>query len=138
MSVPTQVLSNLVPFMISADGGVTYKNVVCKKLWDYTGTAELIQEPTDCDVLTAVGAIKNSFNFEFVLNTTPNGASEWGSNSVMGWFQNKTLITVKVSNGTTFIRSIAGYISTYNETAAQGGMVTGKGTFSGSGSLSTS
>lgn len=135
MSVPTAILSNAVPFAISNDDGVTFKNVVCKKTWGYTGSATLVEEETDCDTLTAVGAIKNTFNFEFILNTTPNGASEWGSDDVMGFFQNKTQIVVKTTNGTTYYRSIAGYISNYTESAPQGGMITATGTFNGSGAL---
>jgi hypothetical protein len=135
MSVPTPILASAVPVAISNDSGSTFKYVVCKKAWDYAGSATLIEEETDCDVLTAVGAIKNVFNFEFVLNTTPNGATEWGSDSIMTFFQNKTSLVVKFTSGSSFYRSISGYISNYTETAAQGGMVIGKGTFNGSGSL---
>jgi hypothetical protein len=137
MSVPTPILSSAVPFAISSNLGVTYKNVVCKKTWGYTGAATLAEEETDCGVLTGVGAIKDSFNFEFVLNTTPNGATEWGSNDVMNFFQARTLLYVKVTNGATYIRTLAGYISNYTETAAQGGMINATGTFNGTGTLTT-
>lgn len=137
MSVPSPILSSAVPVMISSDSGVTYKMVVCKKLWGYTGSATLVEEETDCDVLTAVGAIKNSFNFEFLLNTTPNGASELGSDAIMNFFQAKTLLYFKVTSGSAFYRSAAGYISNYTESAPQGGMVTATGTFNVTGSLDT-
>jgi hypothetical protein len=137
MSVPTSILSSAVPFAVSADGGVTFKFAVCKKTWGYTGSATLVEEETDCDVLTAVGAIKNSFTLELVLNTTPNGSTELASDALMNYFQNKTQLVVKLSNGSTFYRSIAAYISAYAENAPQGGMVNATVTFNGSGTLDT-
>lgn len=138
MSVPTAILSSAVPFAISSDAGVTYKNVVCKKTWGYTGTTNVAKEETDCDVLKAPGAIDQSFNFEFVLNTTPNGATEWGSDNIMNFFQAKTLLYVKVTTGgVAYYRSGAGYITNYTETAAQGGMIVATGTFEVSGTLDT-
>jgi hypothetical protein len=50
----------------------------------------------------------------------------------------KTNIYVKVSNGSTYFRSMSGYISAYTESAPQGGFVTATGTFNGSGTLDTS
>jgi hypothetical protein len=138
MSVPTTILSSAVPFAISTDGGVTFKNVVCKKTWNMAGTATVIEEETDCDTLVAVGSIKTDFGFEFVLNTTPNGATEWSADNVANMFFNKTSLVVKLSNGTTYYRSASGYFSAYNESAPQGGMVNGTGTFKVSGSVDTS
>lgn len=137
MSVPTPILSSAVPFAISTDG-VTYKQVVCKKTCGYTGTTNVAKEETDCGVLKAPGAIDENFNFEFVLNTTPNGATEWGSDSVMNFFQAKTLLYVKVTVGSvTYYRQGQGYITNYTETANQNGMITATGTFELSGTLDT-
>lgn len=137
MSVPTYILSSAVPFAISTDG-VTYKNVVCKKTWGYTGSAEITKEPTDCGVLKAPGAIDESFNFELILNITPNGATEWGSDAIMNFFQAKTLLYVKVTVGSvTYYRQGQGYIANYTETAAQAGMIAATGTFELYGTLDT-
>lgn len=136
MSAPNQILSSSVPVAISSDGGVTYKNVVCKKSWDYSGNATVTQEETDCGVLTGVGAIKDTYNFEFILNTTPNGGSEWGSDAIINFFQSKTQLTIKTTVGSiTYYRTLVGYITDYTETAPQGGMISAKGTFKGSGVL---
>lgn len=137
MSVPTTIASSAVPFAISTDGGVTFKNVVCKKTWNIALSNTLVEEETDCGTLTETGATKVAFGFEFVLNTTPNGATEWGSDDVMNMANNKTTIVVKTTNGSTFYRSMSGKISAYNETAPQGGMVNATGTFNGSGTLDT-
>jgi hypothetical protein len=134
MSVPTILASNQVPFALSLDGGLTYKNVVCKKLWGMTIDKTLVQEETDCDTLTAVGATKFSFNFEFVLNTTPNTATEISANEVAAAANDGTLGNVKLqADG--YYRQGAGYITNYQENAPQGGMVTATGTFTGSGPL---
>lgn len=138
MSVPTPIASSAVPFAISTDAGVTFKNVVCKKTWNLTLDNTLVQEETDCGVLTETGASNVTFGFEFVLNTTPNGATEWGSDDVMNMANDKTTIVVKTTNGSTYYRSMSGKITNYQESAPQGGMVNATGTFTGSGILDTS
>lgn len=135
MSVPTPIASRSVPFAISNDAGVSFKNVVCKKTWGWTGETTLVQEETDCDTLTEVGANKVSFNAEFVLNSTPNGATEWGADDVAGFWLNKTSIVVKLTDGANYYRSVSGYITNYQEQAPQGGMVNATITFTGSGTL---
>jgi hypothetical protein len=137
MSVPTILASNQVPFALSLDGGLTYKNVVCKKLWGMTIDKTLVQEETDCDTLTAVGATKFSFNFEFVLNTTPNTATEISANEVAEAANEGTIAYAKLqADG--YYRQGGGYITNYQENAAQGGMVSATGTFTGSGPLALS
>lgn len=138
MSVPTPILSSAVPFAISKDSGVTYKNVVCKKTSGLTINNTLVEEETDCGVLTGLGASKVSFNVEFVLNTTPNGATEWSSDEVINMANDKTLVTVKTTSGSLYYRSMSGYFSNYQETLAQGGMVSATATFNGTGLLDTS
>lgn len=135
MSATSPILANSTPFMISNDGGVTFKNVVCKKTFSFSGTAEVAKETTDCGVFKAPGAIDQNFPFEFLLNKTPNGASEWGSDAIMGFFQSGTLLTVKVTDSDGYFRSASGYITAYSETAPQGGMISGSGTFDVSGTL---
>lgn len=138
MSTPTTVSSLSVPFAISRDGGVTFKNVVCKKTWNINLDNTVVEEETDCGVLTETGATKVTFGFEFVLNTTPNGATEWGSDDVLNMANDKETIVVKTTNGTTYYRSMTGKITNYQEQAPQGGMVNATGTFQGTGTLDTS
>lgn len=139
MSNPTPILASAVPFAISTTSDTTgFKNVVCKKTWGLKVDNTLVQEETDCGVISSLGASKISFDFEFILNTTPNGATEWGSDDVMNMANNKTLIYVKTTSGAAYYREIAGYISNYEETAAQGGVINAKGTFQGTGILDTS
>lgn len=137
MSSPTTIQANTVPFALSTND-TTYKNIVCKKTWNWNMDATTAQEETDCGVLTGVGAIKISFDFEFVLNTTPNGASEWSSDEILTLFLANTLAYVKTTNGSTYFRKISGYFTSYKESAPQGGFITATGTFTGTGTLSTS
>src|SRR6185503_18906729 len=104
--------------------GITYKNLVCKKLWGLQLTPTIIEEETDCGVATGAGAVKFSFNFEIVLNTTPNGATEVSANTVFGWANNNTLVYVLLQSGSSYIRRGSGYISNYTESAPQGGFIT--------------
>ena len=134
MSNPTTVAARNTPFAISTDDS-TYKNVVCKKLWNLNIDKTVTEEETDCGVMTEVGASKVTFDFEFVLNTTPNGATEWGSDAVIGFTEAGTLIYVKTTSGSTYFRKISGYITNYRESAPQGGLITASGTFTGTGTL---
>jgi hypothetical protein len=116
---------------------VTYKNVVCKKLWNLNIEKVVTQEDSDCATHTEVGATRFTFDFEFILNTTPNGATEWGSDAVIGWTNNGTLVYFKITSGSTYFRSASGYITNYVESAPQGGLVTATGTVTGTGTLDT-
>lgn len=134
MSAVTPILSSAVPMAISTDG-ITYKNVVCKMTWGLTINNTLVKDETDCGVLASLGASDVGFTAEFILNTTPNGASEWGSDDVIGWAVNKTLIYIKTTSGSLYYRQMAGYLSAYTESAPQGGKIRATFTFNGSGTL---
>jgi hypothetical protein len=134
MSNPTPILASAVPIAISTDG-ITYKNVVCKKLSGLTINNTLVKDETDCGTLISTGASDISFTGEFILNTTPNGASEWGSDKVIEWVTSKTLIYIKFTSGSLYYRQMQGYLSQYGETLAQGGKVSATFTFNGSGDI---
>lgn len=134
MSVPTVILSSAVPFAVSTDG-VTYKNIVCKKTSGLTINSTIIKDETDCGVLISTGANDVTFTGEFILNTTPNGATEWGSDAVIGWITNNTLVYVKFTSGSLYYRQMAGYFSQYSETLEQGGKVAATMTFNGTGTI---
>ena len=67
MSVPTTVQSNQIPLALSTDGGVTYKNVVCKRAWNFAGTTAVNAEETDCGVSKGLGAPDWTMDFEGVV-----------------------------------------------------------------------
>lgn len=138
MSTPTTVQSNLVPFAISTDD-VTYKNVVCKKSWNFNGTTQTTTENTDCGPLIAVGSNEFTFDFEMVLNTTPNGATEMSAKDVLTIWNNQTYSYVKVLypaiTGTSFFIMGGGYITSFKLTNQVGNLMTFTGTFSGNGAV---
>ena len=136
MSVPTTLAANLVPFAISADD-ITYKNVVCKKAWNLNLDIPVTQEESDCSIHTSVGAVRWSFDFEIILNLTPNGATEVSADTVIGYAINKTTFYVKVAYSSSYYRQGAGYITNWRESAPQGGLITCTGTFTGDGTLDT-
>lgn len=136
MSVPTALAANLVPFALSTDGN-TYKNVVCKKAWGLTLDAAVTQEDTDCATFSSVAAPRWSINFEIVLNLTPN-SDEFSANDVAGFANERTQVYVKLLYSSSYYRQGAGYISNWQESAPQGGVVTCTGTFTGTGVLDLS
>lgn len=137
MSAFTPIQSKLVPFAIGTDG-ITYNNLVCKKTWGLTWTPSITEEETDCGIAVGVGAVKFSFNFEIVLNTTLAGATEVSANQMAGYANNGTLVYVSLVSGTDYIRKGSGYISNYQESAPLNGVITATGTITGNGTISLS
>lgn len=137
MSTPTTVQANLVPFALSTDD-VTYNNVVCKKSWNFNGTTQTSTEQTDCGPLTAVGSNEFTFDFEMVLNTTPN-AGEISAKDVLTIWNNQTYAYAKVlypnPGGTNFFVQGGGYITSFVLQNTVGNLMTFTGTFTGNGSV---
>lgn len=98
MSVPTFVQSNQVPLAISADG-ITYKNVVCKRAWNFNMTTAVNSEETDCGVAKGLGAVDWTMDFEGVLNTTPNSPTEASLVDVLNYSLNQTELYIKTQTG---------------------------------------
>lgn len=134
MSVPTTLQSSLVPFAMGTDG-ISYKNVVCKKLWGLSLNPTLIEDESDCGPHTAAGTKKFSFNAEILLNLTPNTATEISANEVATWANNGTTVYVLLQYLTSYYRQGSGVISAYQESAPLNGFVTATFTVSGSGLL---
>lgn len=138
MSTPTTLQSNLVPFALSTDD-ITYKNVVCKKAWNFNGTTATNPEDTDCGVLVGLGANAWTFDFEMVLNTTPNGATEMSAKDVLSIWNNQTFAYAKVlypnPGGTNFYIQGGGYITSFTLQNTVGNLMTFTGTFSGNGAV---
>lgn len=97
MSVST-VQSKAIPVLISTDG-VTYKSIVCKRTWNFNATKAVNPEETDCGITKGLGAIDWTVDFEGVLNTTPESATEASFAEVAGHFLNETLLYVKIQSG---------------------------------------
>lgn len=138
MSTPTTLQSNLVPFALSTDD-ITYKNVVCKKAWNFNGTTPTNVEETDCGPLIGLGTNTWTFDFEMVLNTTPNGATEMSAKEVLALWNNQTASYVKVlypnPGGTNFYIQGGGYITSFVLQNTVGNLMTFTGTFSGNGQV---
>jgi len=98
MSVPTTVQSKSVPLLISTDG-VSYKSIVCKRTFNFQATKAVNNEETDCGIEKGLGAIDWTMDFEGVLNTTPNGATEASFAEVAQHFLNDVLLYVKTQTG---------------------------------------
>lgn len=135
MSALTPVQAKNVPFAMGIDG-ITYKNVVCKKLSGVTLTPTIAEEETDCGPATGVGAVKAQFNAEVVLNTTPAGGTEISANEVFAWANAGTLVYMLMST-TGYVRRASGYISNYQESLPQGGFVTATFTVTVNGVVTT-
>lgn len=137
MSVPTTLQSNLVPFAVSTDD-VTYKAVVCKKAWNFNGTTPTNVEDTDCGPLVGLASNNWTFDFEMVLNTTPNGSTEMSAKEILAIWAAQTLSYVKVLypavTGTNFFIQGSGYFTSYTLQNQVGNLMTFSGTFSGQGS----
>lgn len=138
MSTPTVIQSNLVPFALSTDN-VTYKNVVCKKAWSFKGSTPTSVEETDCGPLVGLGSNNFSFDFQMVLNTTPNGATEMSAKDVLTIWNNQTACYVKVlypaGTGADFYLQASGYVSNFELQNTVGNAMTFNGTFTGNGTV---
>lgn len=137
MSTPTTIQANLVPFALSTDG-ITYNNVVCKKSWNFTGSTPTNVEETDCGPLVGLGSNNFNFDFEAVLNKTPN-AGEISAKDVLSIWNNQTLAYAKVlypdPGGTNFFIQGSGYITNFVLQNTVGNLMTFTGTFSGNGTV---
>lgn len=141
MSNPTTLQANLVPFAISPDG-VTYKNVVCLKAWNFNGSTSTTKEETQCGPFVGLGSNSWSFDFEFVLNSTPNGSTEATFANIIGYWDAQTNIYVKVqyptsggsAGGTIYLQG-QGYITSFKINGQVGSLITVQGTFENSGAI---
>lgn len=128
MSVPTTQQSKLIPFAISLDGGSTYLNLVCLKVWNFTGDTPTSEEETQCGVFNTLGALRSTFDFEAVANSTPNGATEVSHAQILAAWKNQTLVYAKVQPTGMYIQG-PGYITNVKFAASVGSLFSFTGTF---------
>lgn len=98
MSNPTTLAAKLIPLAISTDD-VTYKNLVCLKVANLNLDIPTSDEETQCGKLTSEGSKVCEFDFEIVVNTTPN-ATEISGPEIMGYWDARTPIYVRIQPGT--------------------------------------
>lgn len=141
MSTPTTIQSNLVPFALSTDN-ITYKNVVCKKAWNFKGSTPTNIEETDCGPLVGLGSNNFSWDFQGVLNTTPDGATQMSAKDVLEIWNNQTACYAKTlypsNTGANFYLQGAGFITSFEIVDQVGNLITFNATFSGNGTVDTS
>ena len=137
MSTPTTVQSNLVPVAISTDSGVTYKNVVCKKAWNFNGNTPTNVDDTDCGPLVGLGSNNWTIDMDMVLNNTPN-TGEISAKEVLAIWAAQSLAAIKVlypdPGGTAFFIQGSGYITSFVLQNTVGNNMTFTATFTGQGS----
>lgn len=136
MSTPTTFQSNQVPLAISTDN-ITYKNVVCKRAWNFNGTTSVNTEETDCGIEKGLGSPDWTMDFEGVLNTTPNGATEMSAAAMIALWLNQTLSYVKTQTGAgtgsnLYIQG-SGYITDFAVQNQVGNLIAFTFTFNGTG-----
>lgn len=137
MSNPTVLQSRNVAMSISTDG-VTYKSVVCKRVFNVSIDPQITQEDSDCGVHTTTGSTRWSFDAEVILNTTPNGATEVSANEVAGYANAGTTVYMKLVNSGTYYRQGQGIIGSVRESGPLNGLVSTTFTFTGNGTLDLS
>ncbi len=109
MSVPTYLASKLVPMALSTDG-ITYRNVLCKRTANFTGTTPQNTEESDCGSSTALGENTWSFDFDGLFNNSINTATEYSAVEILNFWISQTLLYVKVA-GTGVLISGTGYLT---------------------------
>lgn len=128
----TTISSSSIRFKISYDGGATYLKVVCKQAFDIDLSKDVATEQSDCGDHVAVGtSTPASFNFEFILNTTP-AATETSADAVFAAVIAGTEVKLKADNAdtaATYYRQASGFLTNYKETAPLNGLVKSTGTF---------
>lgn len=137
MSVPTTIQSNQVPLTISTDGGVTAKNVVCKRAWNLNLTTSVNSEETDCGIEKGLGATDWTMDFEGVVNTTPNSPTEMSAAEIAQLALGQTLVTIATQTGnglgSNFYVTGNGYITDFAVQNSVGNLLAFTFTFNGVG-----
>lgn len=134
MSTPTPLQAKLVPMALSTDGE-SYKNVVCKRTANFTGTTPTNREDTDCGNFVSLGSNEWSFDFEGVFNTQKE-STEYTAEDILQFWQNQTLLYVKVQYaGTNLYLQGQGYLTGTGVGLSTGSLVTFTFTFTGTGDV---
>lgn len=130
----TLLQSNLVPVALSVDGGTTYKNVVCKKAWKFTGDTPITNEDTDCGRLIGLGVFSATITMELVMNTTPSG-TEVSAEDMLAYVVNQQLLALRIAYpgpavGTDIYIQGNGYLTKFDIDNKVGSLMVASATFS--------
>jgi len=90
----TTIQGELAPIWLSADGGNTFKLLVCLETYDVGLSTTVNQTETNCGIATGLGAIKFIPKGSAVLEANP-GEDEVTYKDMLDWQLNKTLLRFK-------------------------------------------
>jgi hypothetical protein len=141
--MPTYVQSTNNLLMISADAGVTWKQLVCLNGHTFNGETPVTEEDTQCGTLSGLGSNRWSYEAEGVVDTAPVGASQVSYEDILGYWNTQTLLLIRdqepetVSPGTSWYHNGSVYITSISKPAQVGSYVKFTVTFTGSGALDT-
>lgn len=137
MSVPTLIQSNTIPLQLSTDE-ITFRNVVCKKAYNFDFDTPVNEEETDCGMQVGLGASGWAADFDGVLNTTPTSTTEYSLKDVLDLWLAQTLVYIKTVTGAGTGKNIyvegSGYITNVKITNSVGSLVGFTFNFKGVGS----
>lgn len=134
MSTPTTLQGNLVPMALSTDG-ITYKNIVCKRIANLKMDTTVTTEDTDCGPIVSLGSLNWSFDFDGIYSSTIASATEMSMNEVLALINAQTLVYVKILYSPSIYRQGSGYLTGYTETYDTKAVVSFTTTFTGQGVL---
>lgn len=131
----TQVDFNDQPIEISADGGTTWKSLVCLESASTNFTSDVSETQTQCGVLTGRGEAKATLDFQAVCSTTP-GAAEVSFEQALAWKIGNTALTARVSQGTSgadWYYTFTAYLDSLTHEGTSGDVMKFSGSFTSSG-----
>lgn len=113
----TTIDGELIGLWVSADSGVTYKEIVCAEDQSLEGTRTTTTRVTKCGSLKSKGPASWSMPFAGVASTTPE-STQISADELISYFQNGTTLMFKFEHATdeTILhRSGSGFLSGYTE-----------------------
>lgn len=138
----TTIQGELAPLELSADGGVTYKTLVCLETYDLKMTTTVNQVETSCGIATGLGAIKFTATGSAVMEANPDNTMVT-LKDMTAWQLNKTLLKLKTeypASGGQYGQNIAlvgdVYVSDMSDTFQVGQVIKFAFTLTGTGTVS--
>lgn len=137
------IQGELAPIMVSSDGGITWKAIVCLETASVPLVTTVNEVETNCGVAVGLGAIKFNPTGSAVCEASPTVAQVTYKDMV-GWQGAKTLIMFKVEypgSGGTYGQNVAlsgtCYVTNTNLTTQVGQVIKFTFTLSGTGTVNT-
>lgn len=137
------IQGELAPIMVSSDGGITWKTIVCLETANIPLATTVNEVETNCGVGVGLGAIKFNPAGSAVCEATPTSAQVTYKDMVQ-WQVNKTLIMFKVEypgSGGTYGQNLAlsgtCYVTATDVTTQTGQLIKFTFTLTGTGTVNT-